>query len=77
MLSLGELANRLGVCTATINRWRRHGLLRAHAYNDKNQHLYEPVVACGPVRNQGVRLAEKKRFLRVVSNSDDEVHHEA
>jgi DNA invertase Pin-like site-specific DNA recombinase len=77
MLSLGELANRLGVCTQTIKRWRRHGLLRAHVYNDKNQFLYEPVDACGPLKSHGVRLVEKKQFLRVVSNSDNEVHREA
>jgi DNA invertase Pin-like site-specific DNA recombinase len=77
MLSLEELATRLGVCTDTIKRWRRHGLLPAQAYNDKNQFLYEPVDACGPLKSHGVRLAEKKQFLRVVSNSDNEVHHEA
>ena len=77
MLSMKELATRLGVCTATINRWRRHGLLRPHAYNDKNQFLYEPMEALGPLKSHGVRLVEKKQFLRVVSNSDNEVHHEA
>jgi len=77
MLSLEELAGRLGVCTQTIKRWQQHGLLRAHAYNDKNQFLYEPMDACGPLKSHGFRLVEKKQFLRVVSNSDNEVHHEA
>jgi len=77
MLSMKELATRLGVCTATINRWRRYGLLRAHAYNDKNQFLYEPMEAIGPLKSHGVRVVEKKQLLRVVSNSDNEVHHEA
>lgn len=77
MLSLDEMAGRLGVCTYTIKRWQQHGLLHAHAYNDKNQFLYEPVEACGPLKSHGVRLVEKRQFLRVVSNSDNEVHREA
>jgi DNA invertase Pin-like site-specific DNA recombinase len=77
MLCLKELAGRLGVCTYTIKRWQRHGLLRAHAYNDKNQFLYEPTEALGPVNTHGVRLVDKAQFLQVVSNSHSEVHHEA
>jgi hypothetical protein len=77
MLSLKELAGRLGVCTCTIKSWQQHGLLHAHVYNDKNQFLYEPVETCGPVKSHRFRLDEKKQFLRVVSNSDNEVHREA
>ena len=41
MLTLSEIADRLGVVTQTVKEWRDHGLLRAHAYNDKNECLYE------------------------------------
>ena len=42
MLTQEEMAERLGVVTATVKNWRRSGLLRCHAYNDKSQYLYEP-----------------------------------
>jgi len=42
LLTLDEMAAALGVSTSTVKVWRRHGLLRAHAYNDKDQYLYEP-----------------------------------
>jgi len=76
MLTLAETAKRLGVSAKTIKRWQQHGLLGGHMYNDKNQFLYEPVEACGPLKSHGIRLVEKKQFLRVVPNSDNEVHHE-
>ena len=41
MLTLHEMARYLGVCTKTVNIWRRHGLLRAFCYNDKGDSLYE------------------------------------
>ena len=37
MLTLEEMATRLDVCTATVKKWRRQGLLRGHAYSDKPQ----------------------------------------
>ncbi len=39
MLTLGEIANMLGVTDQTAKIWRRRGLLSAHAYNDKNECL--------------------------------------
>jgi DNA invertase Pin-like site-specific DNA recombinase len=41
MLTIQEIANILEVCDDTVKRWRRRGLLRAHAYNDKGEFLYE------------------------------------
>jgi hypothetical protein len=49
-LTLDELAHTLGISTATAKVWRRAGLLRAHAYNDKNQYLYESLGADAPAR---------------------------
>lgn len=42
-LTLDEIAANLDVCTDTVKKWRRGGLLRAQPYNDKNQYLYEPL----------------------------------
>jgi DNA invertase Pin-like site-specific DNA recombinase len=50
MLTLGEMAERLGVCTSTVKVWRRHGLLVSHIYNDKGERLYEPPAADAPVK---------------------------
>lgn len=52
MLTLQEMATRLGVCTATVKEWRRHGLLPAQAYSDKPEHLYEPPGQDTPVKNK-------------------------
>jgi DNA invertase Pin-like site-specific DNA recombinase len=42
-LTLDEIATALHVCTDTVKKWRRGGLLRAQLYNDKSQYLYEPL----------------------------------
>lgn len=41
MLTIQEIAQSLGVCTATVKKWRQRGLLLAKAYNDKGESLYE------------------------------------
>ena len=75
MLSLSEMAHALGVSTKTIKIWRDHGLLRAHAYNDKNECLYEPVDANGPVKSQGTKLSERRRFPGFIPDRTNEVQH--
>ena len=42
LLTLPEVAQRLGVHISTIKAWRRAGLLPSHKANDKNQRLFEP-----------------------------------
>ncbi|MHC4406216.1 MAG: recombinase family protein [Planctomycetota bacterium] len=54
MLTLDEMATLLGVCTRTVHKWRKNGLLRAHTCNDKNECLYEPPWRRSP--NQKPRL---------------------
>jgi hypothetical protein len=39
MLDMEKIATRLAVTPHTIKVWRRAGLLRSHAYNDKEQYL--------------------------------------
>jgi DNA invertase Pin-like site-specific DNA recombinase/DNA-binding transcriptional regulator YiaG len=42
LLTLPEVAERLGVHTATIKAWNHAGLLPSHRANDRNEQLYEP-----------------------------------
>jgi len=77
MLTVEELAAQLAVHPQTVKRWRRHGLLIGYLYNDKNQHLYEPVDSNRPVKQQGVRLSERHPAPQVLSHATNEVHHEA
>jgi hypothetical protein len=60
MLTQGEIAKALGVTSNTIHRWRRHGLLIAHPYNTKNECLYEPPGDDRPMKQQGVRLSDRR-----------------
>lgn len=52
MLTLTEMAERLGVCATTVKVWRRHGLLASHVYNDKGERLYEPPSDDAPVKGK-------------------------
>ncbi|MGH3120923.1 MAG: recombinase family protein [Streptosporangiaceae bacterium] len=42
MLTITEMAGRLGVCTTTIKAWCRTGIVTGIRYNDKGEHLYHP-----------------------------------
>jgi DNA invertase Pin-like site-specific DNA recombinase len=61
LLTLDEIADRLGVHRSTIKAWRRAGLLVSHKANDKNERLYEPPVPGDPrlVKRMGSRLAKR------------------
>ena len=76
MLTLEEMADLLGVSTSTVKTWRNHGLLRAHAYTDKNECLYENPGEDPPVKTQGRKLSERRRFLNVVPDRTEEVQCE-
>ena len=78
LLTLEEMADLLGVATNTVKTWRNHGLLRAHAYNDKNECLYEHPGDHPPVKAQGRKLSKRRRFLEVLEpNRTEEVQCEA
>ena len=55
LLTLNEVAHGLGISTATAKQWRLAGLLHAHAYNDKNQYLYEQPGPDAPERAKRAR----------------------
>ncbi len=50
MMDITQIAKRLNVTPCTIKLWRRAGLLKAHAYNDKGQHLFELPGADRPIK---------------------------
>ena len=41
MLNRKEMADRLGIHEQTVERWAKHGILKAHSYNDNGWQLYE------------------------------------
>ena len=59
MLTVKEIADMLGVHPQRITVWNRHGLLRGHAYNGKNDCLYEHPGENPPRRTQGVKMSER------------------
>ena len=52
LLTLAQIAKRRNVGPETIKIWRRRGLMRAYAYNDKNQYLYEDQGKESPVKHK-------------------------
>ena len=77
MLTVDEMADLLGISTATVKIWRSHGLLRAHAYTDKNECLYEHPGEDPPVKAQGRKLSERRPLPNVEPNRTKEVQCEA
>jgi len=54
LLPLEDMAERLGVCTATVKRWRAGGRLRAVKLDDTGQYLYEDPGDHPPVNDANV-----------------------
>ena len=77
MLTLGEIADLLGVSSATVKIWRSRGLLSACVYNDKNECLYDHPGNDPPVKKQGSKLSERRRFPKIAPNPTKEVQYEA
>jgi DNA invertase Pin-like site-specific DNA recombinase len=77
LLTLDEVARALGIATATAKQWRLAGLLRAHAYNDKNQYLYERPGPDAPARYTRKGLTRWKRQRQSHSHPTHEVQCEA
>ena len=77
LLTPAELAAELGVCRTTVNKWRRHGLLRGHFYNDKHECLFDPPTTDKPIKQQGQKLADRRRFPELTSHRMNEVQDEA
>jgi DNA invertase Pin-like site-specific DNA recombinase/DNA-binding transcriptional regulator YiaG len=61
LLTIPEVAARLGVSPSTIKAWHRAGLLVSHQANDKNIRLFEPPPPGDPalVKRMGRRLDQR------------------
>ena len=77
LLTLSEAAAMLGISTDTVKKWHRHGLIRAHRYNDKNECLYEPPGDRPPVKQQGRKLTKRLPSRELVIQRPNEVQYEA
>lgn len=77
LLTLAEVARALDISTATAKQWRLAGLLTAHAYNDKNQYLYEQPGSGAPVRHKRKGITHWKSERRSRSHPTHEVQYEA
>lgn len=77
LLTLDEVAHTLGISTATAKQWRLAGLLQAHAYNDKNQYLYERPGPDAPARYTWKGITRWKRERGSASHPTHEVQCEA
>ena len=60
MLTLAEMAVRLGVPAKTVKIWHHAGLITGHPFNDKGQCLYPPPGENPPARAQGRKLSERR-----------------
>lgn len=77
LLTLAEMANLLRISTDQVKIWRRHGLLRGHPYNDKNQCLYEHPGDHPPRKAQGVKLSARRPVQEITLDDPQEVQCEA
>ena len=77
MLTVDEIAKVLGVHPQRITVWNRAGLLRGHAYNGKNDCLYEPPGDNAPRKAMGVKLSERAAAGALAAQGAQEVQYEA
>ena len=68
MLTQKEIADQLGISKTTVHDWRRSGLVKAKAYNDKNECLYEAMGDREADQAQGIKRSDPRRFSKVVSD---------
>lgn len=77
LLTLREMAHRLGLSAPWVKIWRDQGLLKAHPYNGRNECLYEDPGENPPRKMQGVKLSERPRLFENPSSRTNEVQYEA
>ena len=77
LLTLQEMADMLQITPTTVKIWLRSGLLRGHAYSDKNECLYEPPGNDTPRKAQGAKLSRRRLDARILSDRANEVQYEA
>jgi DNA invertase Pin-like site-specific DNA recombinase len=77
MLTVAEMAKVLGINPQRVKIWNRHGLIRGHAYNGKNDCLYEHPGDNPPRKAQGIKLSKRAAESLVVTQRATEVQYEA
>jgi DNA invertase Pin-like site-specific DNA recombinase len=61
LLTLQEMAGRLGVSTSTVKKWHHAGIVSGQRYNDKGQTLYNPPGPNPPAPHYGLpRLTDRQ-----------------
>ena len=60
MLTLTQIAGRLGMSSGTVKTWHHAGLITGHPFNDKGECLYPPPGENPPSRAQGRKLSERR-----------------
>ena len=70
MLTLTQMADRLGVPAKTVKIWHHAGLITGHPFNDKGQCLYPPPGPNPPARAQGRKLSERRTDRRTTPADD-------
>jgi hypothetical protein len=73
LLTRAELATKLGVAGATIASWRRTGLLKATASDDRGSYLYEEPGDAAPVKHRYKGITRALEIRRLATNQSDEV----
>jgi len=76
LLTLSEMAEALATSKDQVKIWRRHGLLRGHAYNDKNECLFEHAGDNPPGKAQAVKPSRRPAEALAI-DSTQEVQCEA
>jgi len=77
MLTIHEMAARIGLCATTVRTWLKHGLLRGHAHNDHGEYLFEPPGLNGPFKWPGRKLSKRQELTGSISVHAKEVQYEA
>jgi hypothetical protein len=68
MLNKKEMADRLNVHEQTVDRWAKHGLIKAHLYNDQGWQLYELPGSDMPVAVDGIEWWIGQQVCRLAPN---------
>ena len=76
MLTVEEMAKALDIHPQRVKIWNRHGLIRGHAYNGKNDCLYEPPGMSPPRKALGIKLSKRSAGV-VIPQCTKEVQYEA
>ena len=77
MLTVEEMAAVLGIGQQRVKIWNRHGLIRGHAYNGKNDCLYEHPGDNPPRKAMGVKLSKRRLAVESLTQCAKEVQYEA